>query len=804
MAEQQEEIIIEVEVNTADTAKQLSEVVKAMSELRTEQNNLTKEIKAGNDADGEKAKRLVEVQGEVQRLKNQQKEYTSILRTETETAKSYGSSLDEQRRKLSDMQKTYDSLSKDWRDSSAGQAFKNQLDEQYNSVIELEKATGRHQRNVGNYPNVMGGAVKSFGSLDGAISQVTSAFNGLSTNGIKGLGSLASAIGNVGKIMIASPILALVGAIVVAFQKLSQAFKKNDEASTNLDRAFSKLKPITQAIGEYFDKLAVTLSNLILKFSDGVNAVGKFLNKIGILKTDFEQASQSAEDLVVSTDNLEQSEREYMVNSAKRSKEIAELRAKVAEKDKYTAKEREDYLKQAIALEQENLDEELKIKKEHLRILEETAKQEVDTSDETTNEIAKARAEVYRAEETYNNKTRELSAQLVEARKAQAEEEKKLNEEAKRAEQERIAEEERIASEEAEKLKQREATKNEILKKAKELSIALIEDEGERARVMELDRYEQEKEQLLSQYEELGVLDEEEKIKRDEILENLEKEHLARMKEIEDEDRLIREEEKLEREEMELEEKLAKAETEEEEWQLKLEAERAKLAELLAMDEEQKRLLFKSQEDYEKAVLKSNQRITEDEKKQALARTTSAISTLQNISKSITALSGMIDAFDLQNEESAKAQKGLALAEIAIQSGIAIATAVAECQKLGFPAAIPAVLVATATIAANIASAVSTVKEAKFATGGIVGGTSYSGDNVPIRVNSGEMILNKQQQANLFDIANGGQVASGIDYQLLGNIMAEAVAQQPAPVLVYEEFTTFQERVTTYNEIATI
>lgn len=804
MAEQQEEIIIEVEVNTADTAKQLSEVVKAMSELRTEQNNLTKEIKAGNDADGEKAKRLVEVQGEVQRLKNQQKEYTSILRTETETAKSYGSSLDEQRRKLSDMQKTYDSLSKDWRDSSAGQAFKNQLDEQYNSVLELEKATGRHQRNVGNYPKVMGGAVGSFGSLDGAISQVTSAFNGLSTNGVKGLGGLASAIGNVGKIMIASPILALVGAIVVAFQKLSQAFKKNDEASTNLDRAFSKLKPITQAIGEYFDKLAVTLSNLILKFSDGVNAVGKFLNKIGILKTDFEQASQSAEDLVVSTDNLEQSEREYMVNSAKRSKEIAELRAKVAEKDKYTAKEREDYLKQAIALEQENLDEELKIKKEHLRILEETAKQDVDTSDETTNEIAKARAEVYRAEETYNNKTRELSAQLVEARKAQAEEEKKLNEEAKRAEQERIAEEERIASEEAEKLKQREATKNEILKKAKELSIALIEDEGERARVMELDRYEQEKEQLLSQYEELGVLDEEEKIKRDEILENLEKEHLARMKEIEDEDRLIREEEKLEREEMELEEKLAKAETEEEEWQLKLEAERAKLAELLAMDEEQKRLLFKSQEDYEKAVLKSNQRITEDEKKQALARTISAISTLQNISKSITALSGMIDAFDLQNEESAKAQKGLALAEIAIQSGIAIATAVAECQKVGFPAAIPAVIVATATIAANIASAISTVKEAKFATGGIVGGTSYSGDNVPIRVNSGEMILNKQQQANLFDIANGGQVASGIDYQLLGNIMAEAVAQQPAPVLVYEEFTTFQERVTTYNEIATI
>jgi hypothetical protein len=42
-----------------------------------------------------------------------------------------------------------------------------------------------------------------------------------------------------------------------------------------------------------------------------------------------------------------------------------------------------------------------------------------------------------------------------------------------------------------------------------------------------------------------------------------------------------------------------------------------------------------------------------------------------------------------------------------------------------------------------------------FAYGGIVEGTSYSGDLVPARVNSGEMILNQAQQANLFAMANG-------------------------------------------------
>ncbi|MCK9583181.1 MAG: hypothetical protein M0Q46_06195 [Endomicrobiales bacterium] len=43
----------------------------------------------------------------------------------------------------------------------------------------------------------------------------------------------------------------------------------------------------------------------------------------------------------------------------------------------------------------------------------------------------------------------------------------------------------------------------------------------------------------------------------------------------------------------------------------------------------------------------------------------------------------------------------------------------------------------------------------KFTRGGVVGGTSYAGDNVLAAVNSGEMILNQGQQARLFDMANG-------------------------------------------------
>ena len=48
----------------------------------------------------------------------------------------------------------------------------------------------------------------------------------------------------------------------------------------------------------------------------------------------------------------------------------------------------------------------------------------------------------------------------------------------------------------------------------------------------------------------------------------------------------------------------------------------------------------------------------------------------------------------------------------------------------------------------------------KFAGGGIVSGNSYTGDRVTARINSGEMILNKEQQLSLFNMIKSG--AGGI------------------------------------------
>lgn len=63
---------------------------------------------------------------------------------------------------------------------------------------------------------------------------------------------------------------------------------------------------------------------------------------------------------------------------------------------------------------------------------------------------------------------------------------------------------------------------------------------------------------------------------------------------------------------------------------------------------------------------------------------------------------------------------------------------------------------ASAVGLAQLMAIISAVKGSTgYATGGIVGGNSYTGDRIPVRVNSGEMILNRWQQKRLWDVANG-------------------------------------------------
>lgn len=87
---------------------------------------------------------------------------------------------------------------------------------------------------------------------------------------------------------------------------------------------------------------------------------------------------------------------------------------------------------------------------------------------------------------------------------------------------------------------------------------------------------------------------------------------------------------------------------------------------------------------------------------------------------------------------------------------LATAQGVASAFALPFPANLGAIATVIATVTSIFASL------PKFETGGVVPGISFGGDKVLARVNSGEMILNGSQQANLFKMLNS-KLYSGLD-----------------------------------------
>lgn len=96
--------------------------------------------------------------------------------------------------------------------------------------------------------------------------------------------------------------------------------------------------------------------------------------------------------------------------------------------------------------------------------------------------------------------------------------------------------------------------------------------------------------------------------------------------------------------------------------------------------------------------------------------------------------------------------------------------AVASAASIGFPQNIAAIAAVVAQLIAVFASM------PKFANGGYVPGNSYSGDHVMARLDSGELVLNKGQQANLFSMLDGGTTGSSdVNFVIKGDTLVGAI-----------------------------
>lgn len=95
---------------------------------------------------------------------------------------------------------------------------------------------------------------------------------------------------------------------------------------------------------------------------------------------------------------------------------------------------------------------------------------------------------------------------------------------------------------------------------------------------------------------------------------------------------------------------------------------------------------------------------------------------------------------------------------IGAKQGEAMANGTASASALPFPANIAAIASIIATVVSTFANIMSAV--GAFADGGIVGGGNLHGDKVLARLNGGEMVLNRTQQAKLFRTIENGNIGN--------------------------------------------
>lgn len=125
---------------------------------------------------------------------------------------------------------------------------------------------------------------------------------------------------------------------------------------------------------------------------------------------------------------------------------------------------------------------------------------------------------------------------------------------------------------------------------------------------------------------------------------------------------------------------------------------------------------------------------------------------LTNVSSILGSLGGLVgNASDSMTSWALNSASNIAQMIVQLQ-----ALATAQGVASAFSAPWPASLAAVATVLTTVASIFSSLP--KFANGGIIGGSSYYGDKLLARVNSGEMILNKDQQKSLYQATSGSNI----------------------------------------------
>lgn len=938
-------VILDLQVNGEAAVQSIQKYRAEIEALKKSKAALKQEVESGKkteeQAEAEEIKitaTIKERQAAVRALENQ-------LKKQIAAEQANSGSLVDMRKQLAALTSQYDSLSQAERESASGTALRDKINEVTTALKNGEEATQRYQRNVGNYENSIKSAlaanipfVNTINKMSSTLTALSAAFgtNTAATNanaaansanatataaaaagmeaeataaaaatttstaatgaavglggGLKILTSGVRSLSTALLQLLANPIVAIIAAIAAAIliligivKKVIDQIKQNEKQMAALQQILAPIRVLVDAVSRVFEKLGEVVLAVVGAVAKAVTA---FTDFVGITK----DASKEAEEYARherEVYELTLALRKLKVDESKIDLENSELRAKVAERDKYTATERIAMLNKVIDNEKAVAAKKKELAETNLRLLREEAARTANSS-EMNDKLAEAEIAVNKATQDYNETLRTLNKQLATFRNEEAEEAKKEAEERKRRYEEAIKQRKEQVQKETEAVRAMEdaiaaniadayarqraeinlsydrqiADLKKRLEEEKNLTITaksainrqIVELELAQAQAIDnlnaeriKEAEEREKKIIGAKLATIAKGSAEELALRLELLGKQRDAELAAATESEELKAAIREkyaaaeleerkkvdDERLKQQQQavasELESRMAQIENaylqevtaenatavqkqeaertrKEAELQATLEARKAELDAIHQLDTESEAEFNQRRLEAENAYLEAQNELNKNAAENRVQIEQSKTEALLAFSG---ALQNAVEVVGESNKAAAIAAKVIALADVAIKSGQAIAD-VTAANAAGDPYTY-AIRVATAiaTVTANMTKAVKDINSAKFATGGYISGKgSGTSDSIPAWLSNGESVINAKSTAmfggllSAINMAGGGvpiQVADTVNSAENNSFMLESmknfVSLLPNPVVSVEDINEGIRRV---------
>lgn len=837
MAEKEIILNVKVQTNTEAAIKQIMELNTQIEREKNLQKEYNQWLKEGT-VSWEEYNREMELSKQhvteySTKIRALRKEIQNNIKVESDLK----GSLVQLRAALSNLTAEYDNLSKAERDSAKGKELQEKINAVTKELKGAEEATGRFNRNVGNYEN----AIKNVFGNNQLVAGIQAVRNGV------------IGVSKAFDLLKSHPVIAVISVITALFLKLANSAKNNEEQYVKLQQVLAPLKMAMDGI----TRVVESIVDVFLSAAQAVTGlVGAFLDFIGVGDS-INQNSKDYIELEKQKLDLANKERSDLVENAKLSMEASDLRAKSAQKDKYSAEERIQFLNEAIDKEKAMADNELEQAKQRLEIAKKEAER-TKNSKEVNDELAQAEANLYNVQKEYNTKTRELYSQRSEAQtKLNQEEEQRLQLVQERSDKELAAmralrdSENALIKDSFEKqkadinasyddqiadLKKRMETEENLtteakaamsatianLEKQRDAELAEVNEESIREKLEQEAAYIEQRLQLATEgtIQEYSLKAEQLKKEKEIELSNtkltaeqkqlIEDSYQKKLDEMTSEYERKKQEKAMEALELELSNRLAAAKIAgEDELQVELENAKKRLDSLQQLegesDAEFKARQLEAQQEYLDAKEELAQREIEIE--QAKFEAASQITG---------ALSGLFEQLGEDNKAFMILSKTLALAEVAINTGKAISSAVAASATKGIFGIAEAVSL-IATIITNMTTAIGIINSAKFADGGLVEGPGTgTSDSIPAMLSNGESVMTARATSmfapllSAINVAGGGvpiQVREKSSQALGEEMIARAIArgmQDVHPIVSVTEINKVGSQVKVVENLGSI